>query len=184
MSSFIFKQYVVLVLNMHFFLVPRNHDPYLRMQESSMPGMPQLQGYYNQNRPPEYDDSGFHSQVPGSQLQYPGSQFQPVPQQDNTGAPLSRAEKIQQLRADHQRRHRERQGQYPMEDKEEEYEKQIQEEERRVGHNKKKYPRLPSDSTQQFFQYQLVWTPGHGLEVSGWPRLVVSTPGDPGFKSC
>lgn len=46
---------------------------------------------------------------------------------------MSRAERIQQLRADHQRRHQERQGHYPHEDKEEEYERQIQEEERKVG---------------------------------------------------
>ena len=45
----------------------------------------------------------------------------------------SRAEKIQQLRADHQRRHQERQGHYPHDDREEEYEKQIQEDERKVG---------------------------------------------------
>lgn len=47
--------------------------------------------------------------------------------------PVSRAERIQQLRADHQRRHLERHGHYPSEDKEEEYERQIQEEERRVS---------------------------------------------------
>ncbi|WAQ93977.1 PARD3-like protein [Mya arenaria] len=44
--------------------------------------------------------------------------------------PLSRAEKIQQLRADHQRRHMERHGQYPHEDQEEEYERIIQEQEK------------------------------------------------------
>ena len=124
------------------------------MQETN-PGVPQLQGYYNQNRPPEQDtNTGFLPYHPGAQPQYPGSQFQPSSsqheatgaqpqypgsqfqpagsQQGDTGAPLSRAEKIQQLRADHQRRHRERQGHYPMEDKEEEYEKQIQEEEKKV----------------------------------------------------
>ena len=111
------------------------------MQETGTPTIPQLQGYYNQNRPPEFDDNGFHS-LPGPQSQYPGSQFHPGSQQEafypgsqqEGGPPLSRAEKIQQLRADHQRRHRERQGHYPMEDKEEEYEKQIQEEEKKVGH--------------------------------------------------
>ncbi|XP_052798357.1 partitioning defective 3 homolog isoform X4 [Mya arenaria] len=50
--------------------------------------------------------------------------------------PLSRAEKIQQLRADHQRRHMERHGQYPHEDQEEEYERIIQEQEKqKFGHS-------------------------------------------------
>ncbi|XP_045168371.2 partitioning defective 3 homolog isoform X3 [Mercenaria mercenaria] len=58
---------------------------------------------------------------------------------------VSRAERIQQLRADHQRRHQERQGQYPQEDREEEYERQIQEDE------KKKYGQsaIPSQIEQQ-----------------------------------
>jgi hypothetical protein len=41
--------------------------------------------------------------------------------------PQSRAERIAALRAEHQRRHRERHGQYPLEDKEELYERQLQE---------------------------------------------------------
>ncbi|KAL4222826.1 Partitioning defective 3 [Mactra antiquata] len=60
-------------------------------------------------------------------------------------APVNRAERIQQLRADHQRRHLERHGHYPSEDKEEEYERQIQEEERRAR-------RYTSD--QDYFFYQ------------------------------
>ena len=48
------------------------------------------------------------------------------------GGPVTRAEKIQQLRADHQRRHQERSGQYPHDDREEEYERQIQEIEKQV----------------------------------------------------
>lgn len=99
------------------------------MQETNVT-VPQPQGYYDQNRPPEHDND-FQHQPPGSQPHYPGSQFYPSLQLETTGA-LSRTEKIQQLRANHQRRHRERQGHYPMEDKEEEYERQIQEEERRV----------------------------------------------------
>lgn len=46
--------------------------------------------------------------------------------------PQSRAERIQQLRAEHQRRHRERQGQYPLDAQEEQYERQLQEYERKV----------------------------------------------------
>ena len=49
-----------------------------------------------------------------------------------TGTSPNRNERIQQLRAEHQRRHRERQGQYPLDAKEEQYEKQIQEFERKV----------------------------------------------------
>ena len=41
-------------------------------------------------------------------------------------AGMSRAEWIQHLRAEHQRKHRERQGHYPLDDKEEKYEKEIQ----------------------------------------------------------
>ena len=93
----------------------------------------QPQGYYNMNRAPEQNENGFQHQPSGVQTHYPGSQFHDGTHLESSGAPLSRAEKIQQLRADHQRRHRERQGHYPMEDKEEEYEKQIQEDERRVG---------------------------------------------------
>ena len=57
---------------------------------------------------------------------------------------LSRAERIQQLRADHQRRHQARQGHYPQEDKEEEYERQIQEEEKRVRYLVKIVPSINS----------------------------------------
>ncbi|XP_064647345.1 partitioning defective 3 homolog B-like isoform X2 [Lineus longissimus] len=39
----------------------------------------------------------------------------------------TREERIQQLRAEHQRKHQERQGRYPHEDKEEEYEEEMQE---------------------------------------------------------
>jgi hypothetical protein len=39
--------------------------------------------------------------------------------------PLTREERIQQLRAEHQRKHQERHGRYPHEDKEEEYEEEI-----------------------------------------------------------
>lgn len=47
------------------------------------------------------------------------------------GEGMTRAEKIQQLRLDHQRRHMERHGHYPQEEREEEYERMIQEEELR-----------------------------------------------------
>ena len=47
-------------------------------------------------------------------------------------SPLNRAERIQQLRAEHQRRHRERQGQYPLDAQEEAYERQLQEYEKQV----------------------------------------------------
>ena len=62
----------------------------------------------------------------------------PPSMDDLTGSPgspngsPSRAERIQALRAEHQRRPRERQGHYPHEDKEELYERQIQEFEERV----------------------------------------------------
>ena len=46
---------------------------------------------------------------------------------------MSRAEWIQHLRSEHQRRHRERQGHYPQEDREERYEREIQQDEERVG---------------------------------------------------
>jgi hypothetical protein len=47
----------------------------------------------------------------------------------------NRAERIHQLRAEHQRRHRERQGQYPRDHEEEVYERRMQEfEQSRVGH--------------------------------------------------
>ena len=49
------------------------------------------------------------------------------------GAAVSRAERIQQLRQQHQQQHRARQGVYPMEQTEEIYEKRLQEDERRVG---------------------------------------------------
>jgi hypothetical protein len=39
---------------------------------------------------------------------------------------MTRAEWIQHLRMEHQRKHRERQGQYPHEDREESYEEEIQ----------------------------------------------------------
>ena len=129
------------------------HDPFLKLPETSVT-VSQPQDYYNAYRAPAQDENGFlpqstgaqthHAgsqfQGPGSQFQAPGSHFQALgpqlqggsTQQESTGIPLSRAEKIQQLRADHQRRHRERQGHYPMEDKEEEYERQIQEDERKV----------------------------------------------------
>ncbi|KAK3108784.1 hypothetical protein FSP39_015692 [Pinctada imbricata] len=54
------------------------------------------------------------------------------PNVDKT-AVMSRAEWIQQLRSEHQRRHRERQGQYPRDAQEEQYERQIQHEEEMVG---------------------------------------------------
>ena len=122
------------------------HDPFLKLPESSVT-VSQPQDYYNAYRAPAQDENGFLPQSTGaqthagSQFQGPGSHFQALgpqlqggsTQQESTGIPLSRAEKIQQLRADHQRRHRERQGHYPMEDKEEEYERQIQEDERKVG---------------------------------------------------
>ena len=63
-------------------------------------------------------------------------------QQDRDAAPrslspppagMSRAERIQQLRSEHQRRHKERHGQYPMDAREEQYERQLQEMERQVG---------------------------------------------------
>ena len=41
-------------------------------------------------------------------------------------SPMSRAERIQQLREEHQRRHRERQGVYPVDAREDNYEKQMQ----------------------------------------------------------
>lgn len=50
-------------------------------------------------------------------------------------SPSSRTERIQQLRAEHQRRHRERQGQYPLDAQEEAYERQLQEYERQVFHH-------------------------------------------------
>lgn len=46
---------------------------------------------------------------------------------------MSRAEWIQHLRREHQRRHQEREGQYPLDDREERYEKEIQAEETMVG---------------------------------------------------
>ncbi|XP_056007417.1 partitioning defective 3 homolog isoform X5 [Ostrea edulis] len=46
---------------------------------------------------------------------------------------MSRAEWIQHLRRKHQRRHQEREGQYPLDDTEERYEEEIQQEETRVG---------------------------------------------------
>ena len=48
-------------------------------------------------------------------------------------ASLSRAERIQHLRSEHQRRHRERQGQYPLDAQEEAYEHQLQEYEKQVS---------------------------------------------------
>ena len=42
------------------------------------------------------------------------------------GPPESRAARIQQLRAEHQQRHRERQGQYPHDEEEDTYEHEIQ----------------------------------------------------------
>ena len=57
----------------------------------------------------------------------------PPPSQHHThdtfSPPATRANKIQQLRAHHQQRHRERQGQYPMDSKEEMYEKQLKQHE-------------------------------------------------------
>ncbi len=47
-------------------------------------------------------------------------------------AAVSRAERIQQLRQQHQQRHVARQGQYPMDAEEELYERQIQEYETQV----------------------------------------------------
>ena len=44
----------------------------------------------------------------------------------------TRAERIQQLRSEHQRRHRERHGQYPSDTQEELYERKIQQFERQV----------------------------------------------------
>lgn len=41
------------------------------------------------------------------------------------GSPQSRSERIQQLRAKHQKRHVERRGQYPLEEREEKYEQAI-----------------------------------------------------------
>ena len=49
-------------------------------------------------------------------------------------SPPTRAERIQQLRSEHQRRHRERHGQYPSDTQEELYERKIQQFERQVGH--------------------------------------------------
>lgn len=46
---------------------------------------------------------------------------------------MSRAEWIQHLRREHQRRHQEREGHYPLDDREERYEKEIQAEETMVG---------------------------------------------------
>lgn len=46
---------------------------------------------------------------------------------------MSRAEWIQHLRREHQRRHQEREGHYPLDDREERYEKEIQADETRVG---------------------------------------------------
>lgn len=46
----------------------------------------------------------------------------------------TRTDKIQQLREEHQRRHQERQGRYPLDEQEEMYERHLQEMERRVRH--------------------------------------------------
>lgn len=50
-----------------------------------------------------------------------------------TKAVMSRAEYIQQLRSLYQQRHRQRQGVYPLDDREEQYERHMQEVEGRVG---------------------------------------------------
>ncbi len=47
----------------------------------------------------------------------------------------SRAERIQQLRAEHQRRHRERHGQYPLDHQEELYEQRLKAYEVRLDEN-------------------------------------------------
>lgn len=52
----------------------------------------------------------------------------------------TRTEKIQQLREEHQRKHQERQGRYPLEDKEEMYERHLQEMERRKFNNQNQHP--------------------------------------------
>ncbi|CAE1293693.1 PARD3 [Acanthosepion pharaonis] len=55
----------------------------------------------------------------------------------------TRTDKIQQLREEHQRRHQERQGRYPLDEQEEMYERHLQEMERRKFSNQNQHPPPP-----------------------------------------
>jgi len=80
----------------------RAQEQYRRLQESNQPSEQyRLLQHYN-----------------GNQRSFDSDQSPP--------SNMTRAEWIQYLRMEHQRKHRERQGQYPHEDKEESYEEEIQ----------------------------------------------------------
>ncbi|XP_071446163.1 partitioning defective 3 homolog [Hetaerina americana] len=80
-------------------------------------------GRLNGNDQPEPYHHMQHQQGP----QHPGNQGMMPGGEREMGIEggSSRAERIQQLRAQHQRRHAERRGQYPMDDREERYEEAI-----------------------------------------------------------
>ncbi|CAI9728279.1 partitioning defective 3 homolog isoform X1 [Octopus vulgaris] len=65
----------------------------------------------------------------------------------------NRTDKIQQLREDHQRKHQERQGRYPHEDREDLYEKRLQDLERRKLSN---YSSNPNQLPYQEVEYAIV----------------------------
>ncbi|XP_067648804.1 partitioning defective 3 homolog isoform X3 [Haliotis asinina] len=95
----------------------------LKQQLKQQQLLDQQQKLMHENRPmfydPQYNQEGFS---------HPADRG--MGRADQRGG-QSRAEKIQQLRVHHQQQHRERHGQYPHEDMEEFYERQIQEEERK-----------------------------------------------------
>lgn len=66
--------------------------------------------------------------LPSAQQYYP-EWSKPNPQLHPTGVHLSKADKIQQLRAKHQFQHQQRQGKYPHEEQEEYHERLLQEDE-------------------------------------------------------
>ena len=89
---------------------------------------------YTPNPSPRPDDSS-HLMDNQSRFIKPPSKFSGIQPSRSIVDPesMSRAEKIQHLRREHQRRHQEREGQYPLDDSEERYEQEIQQEETRVG---------------------------------------------------
>ncbi|KAG8231298.1 hypothetical protein J437_LFUL006954 [Ladona fulva] len=96
----------------------RIQEQYRRLMQRQRQIEQQQQQSERDMGPPEGGDLPYHHPMHGPQQGHHGVD-------GGMDGGSSRAERIQQLRAQHQRRHAERRGQYPMDDREERYEEAI-----------------------------------------------------------
>ncbi|XP_033762105.1 partitioning defective 3 homolog isoform X7 [Pecten maximus] len=87
---------------------------------------------------------------------------------------MSRAEWIQHLRMEHQRKHKERQGRYPLDDREEGYEREIQATEEQQVHpmyrQERPHSRLASEGYNYEGQIRSTSSDSYSYEGQGHPR--------------